>query len=585
MSRKHTRRRLPLRALLVASVVALALPSVAQGQTTGEDPERRDETKRLIEQLQELDVPVEDDQLDEPPPANGPHRGTPAVALQTLVTHLEGLVARQSDPGLDAALRHGRAALDAYNQGAPGDRPTHLTATLEAMAQALGALAAVEPASAPLERVEFGYASLARQIAAGILDRAIDAGVDRDTLRRARTALLAGDRLVARGDGAGGIGAFGTALETAGGGLHFDVDQFEQNIIDAFAGQSVGASYTISVNGLLARQDGLGSARTAEDPPATDQSPTKRMHIASVSKTITAVGALRLLEQNALSVDDPIAPWLPPEWDIGPGVDPDDGGEFLTFRDLLTHTSGIGEDVSSGYESLQERMFFGITQPKTFNYENANFGLFRIMVPYLLGIDPGSFSPDYPDAAIDVFGSAIFLQYLRDEILEPSGITSGACFPLDDTQTALYRFPYDDSDGWLTGNMIAGCGGYGLYLSTNDLGAFLATLRYTETLISAEMRSVMNSGYLGWMDPLNYSWADGDFGAYHTHGGDWGDGSDPKRGLDACVVNFPVAGVQAALLVNSVGGSYYEDVDFEEAGASAYQCEVLQQAYESAWIA
>lgn len=579
MSRTNIRRHIPLRTLLVASVVALAVPGVARGQTTGEDPERREETERLIEQLQELDVQVEDDRFDETPPANGPHRGTPAVALQTLVTHLEALVARQPDPGLDAALRHGRAALDVYNQGATGDRPTHLSASLVAMAQAVGAMAEVEPTSAPLERVEFGYASLARQSAAGILDRAIDAGVDRDTLRRSRTALLAGDRLVARGDGAGGIGAFETALETAGGGLHFDLDRFEQNIVDAFGDQSVGVSYTIGVNGLLAREDGLGSARTAADPPATAQSPTKRMHIASVSKTVTAVGALRLLEQNGLSVDDPIAPWLPPEWDIGPGVDPDDGGEFLTFRDLLTHRSGMGQGVGSSYEALQERMFFGITQPKTFNYENANFGLFRIMVPYLLGIDPGSFSPDYPDAAIDVFGSAIFLQYLRDEILEPSGITSGACFPLDETQTALYRFPYDNSAGWLTGNMIAGCGGYGLYLSTNELGAFLATLRYTETLISAEMRSVMNSGYLGWMDPLNYSWADGDFGAYQTHGGDWFDGSDPRKGLDACVVNFPVAGVQAALLVNSNGGNYFNG------GDSAYQCEVLQEAYEQAWIA
>ena len=60
-----------------------------------------------------------------------------------------------------------------------------------------------------------------------------------------------------------------------------------------------------------------------------------QMHVASVSKLVTAMAMTKLLYNRNLSADARISPWLPKYWQQGPGVD------RLTFRHLLTHTSGL----------------------------------------------------------------------------------------------------------------------------------------------------------------------------------------------------------------------------------------------------
>ena len=61
---------------------------------------------------------------------------------------------------------------------------------------------------------------------------------------------------------------------------------------------------------------------------------------ASVSKVVTAYVALRLVDQGRLSLDQPIdtylrEPWLPPSRYAG----------LITMRHLLSHSSGLGDDV------------------------------------------------------------------------------------------------------------------------------------------------------------------------------------------------------------------------------------------------
>ena len=59
------------------------------------------------------------------------------------------------------------------------------------------------------------------------------------------------------------------------------------------------------------------------------------MHVASVSKLITAMAMTKLLFSRNISPDAHISPWLPKYWHKGPGVD------RITFRQLLTHNSGL----------------------------------------------------------------------------------------------------------------------------------------------------------------------------------------------------------------------------------------------------
>ena len=66
----------------------------------------------------------------------------------------------------------------------------------------------------------------------------------------------------------------------------------------------------------------------------------------SLSKTFTAVAALRLVEQGALPLDDDVRPLLT-SWQL-----PDSpllAGRSITLRGLLSHTAGINQEGGNGY--------------------------------------------------------------------------------------------------------------------------------------------------------------------------------------------------------------------------------------------
>src|SRR5437899_1213116 len=66
--------------------------------------------------------------------------------------------------------------------------------------------------------------------------------------------------------------------------------------------------------------------------------PDTAFRIASISKTMTAVGVMQLRDQRLLELDDPVNKYLTTFT-----VAPPPGAPEVTFRHLLTHTSGIGE--------------------------------------------------------------------------------------------------------------------------------------------------------------------------------------------------------------------------------------------------
>jgi CubicO group peptidase (beta-lactamase class C family) len=100
--------------------------------------------------------------------------------------------------------------------------------------------------------------------------------------------------------------------------------------------QVPGLSLAISRQGRLVFQEAYGSADPARGEKLT---PRHLFRIASVSKPITAVGILRLVETGRLHLDDRV---------FGPGgllendyaVSPSDPAALITVDQLLTHTTG-----------------------------------------------------------------------------------------------------------------------------------------------------------------------------------------------------------------------------------------------------
>jgi CubicO group peptidase (beta-lactamase class C family) len=282
------------------------------------------------------------------------------------------------------------------------------------------------------------------------------------------------------------------------------------------------------------------------------------MHVASVSKTLTTIVTLHLLEANGLTPDALITPYLPGDWILGAGVD------ALRFRHFMTHTSGFGQiNAASAYEGLRTAIATDVPADTTFSYKNANFGLMRVLVAGLLGIDPTAY-PQFDPAALTAAAFILYAQSLYGTI----GVDVD-CAPTDMTPTVQYRFPDDGTPGFVEPNHQLDCGGFGWFISSNELAAVLTNLRNTENLLSASARATMQEEFLGFMDPANYSFITGAFGVYSMHGGDW---FHSGRELHSCVVAFPIT-VEAALVINSARG------------AMPYQCDLLRSAFDNAWVA
>ncbi|MGD0081256.1 MAG: serine hydrolase domain-containing protein [Methanoregula sp.] len=139
-----------------------------------------------------------------------------------------------------------------------------------------------------------------------------------------------------------------------------------------------------------------------------------RFLIASVSKTFTSVAVQKLAEEGKLSLDDPIARWLPPDL-----VERIPNGHVITVRQLLDHTSGIA-DYDESSINLQE-------------YQHPD-----MPVPYQTGLDQGiNASPLYPPGTnytysnvnyilltliVDKAAGVPYEDYVTRTILVPTGM-------------------------------------------------------------------------------------------------------------------------------------------------------------------
>ena len=75
-----------------------------------------------------------------------------------------------------------------------------------------------------------------------------------------------------------------------------------------------------------------GSANLADDTPMP---PEGAFRIGSITKMFTATVIMQLAEDGVLTLDDPLALWLPEVAEQLPY------GDQITLRHLLTHTSGL----------------------------------------------------------------------------------------------------------------------------------------------------------------------------------------------------------------------------------------------------
>ena len=111
--------------------------------------------------------------------------------------------------------------------------------------------------------------------------------------------------------------------------------EFNRNNLSSIA-------YCIVKNDELIYANAMGLADKANNKPATENT---RYLIASVSKTVTALALMQLVEQNLIGLDDDVANFLP--FALRNHHFPN---RPITYRMLLSHYSSISDDTYEGLE-------------------------------------------------------------------------------------------------------------------------------------------------------------------------------------------------------------------------------------------
>lgn len=176
----------------------------------------------------------------------------------------------------------------------------------------------------------------------------------------------------------------------------------------------------------------------------TDLTASHPFMIASISKVITGTALLQLADQNLISLDDPINDYLPFQVNV-PGYT-----TKITFRMLLTHTSGIADGPS-----LDNEYYYGTDSPTDLgdflesylvpggsNYsENDNYHAFG----------PGD-DVEYSNVGsalvghlVEVISGQDFNTYCKQNIFAPLGMTN-TFWRLDEISGTIVQ-PYEYSGG------------------------------------------------------------------------------------------------------------------------------------------
>ncbi len=124
-----------------------------------------------------------------------------------------------------------------------------------------------------------------------------------------------------------------------------DYDAFLSSLFEEYG--VPGAAVGVVKDGRLIYARGFGVADTLTGEPVQ---PDARFRIASVSKPITAVSVLRLVEDGLLGLDDPAFAYLP-DLPPPPGQADDPRLATVTIRDLLQHSAGW-DRVATGFDPV-----------------------------------------------------------------------------------------------------------------------------------------------------------------------------------------------------------------------------------------
>jgi CubicO group peptidase (beta-lactamase class C family) len=281
--------------------------------------------------------------------------------------------------------------------------------------------------------------------------------------------------------------------------------------------KSVGYAYFIGRNAQDGVFNAYGFARTpANGGQSVDYTPATKMEVASVSKVVTMLTALRSLDAHHIDIGSPMYKYLPSDWQSSLSSTV----KKITFRGLLSQSSGIKDYGNYGNDYAGLKTFF--TQPISTSantpcpsntnkinsnpinasdftpcYSNFNFAIFRILIPKMEGFAEDQNQSTRPQTLADQYQ-----QTAQKYVFNPVGRPGVACKPPGGAAASTYSFVYQNPGnlpGFDWGDTSLICGAAAWYLSVEDMGSVLLSLNKGDSkVLSPTEFSQTETQHLGW---------------------------------------------------------------------------------------
>lgn len=248
------------------------------------------------------------------------------------------------------------------------------------------------------------------------------------------------------------------------------------------------------------------------------------INLYSMSKIMTCVAALQLVERGQMLLNDPVSDFLPEYAEMtvkrtlpNGEIRLEKATRAITVRDLFTMTAGFSYDIGS--PSIQEAV-----QSTNGKLPTRDFAKALANEPLLF--EPGtqwnySMCHDVLGALVEVVSGRRFGTYLQEEITGPLGMNDTA-FDLNAEQQArlIPQYAYNDElekavrmdgNGFRVGTELES-GGAGLLSTVSDYALFLNALTGRGTspegvrILSQASVELMRTDHLNDLTRGDYSW-------------------------------------------------------------------------------
>jgi len=272
-------------------------------------------------------------------------------------------------------------------------------------------------------------------------------------------------------------------------------------------------SILLAKNGEIVFEDYRGLINFKTKEPITANTP---FHIASVSKTFTAVVILKLMEEGKLNLEDGVEKYLP----AFPYPN-------ITIKDLLTHRSGLPKYDHFMDGSRTEvvmvknrrgrlvKKYRVVKSPVQVTGLPGNNEVLQFMIKYRPALEASPnrrysyCNTNYAMLALIVekITNTPFPQYMQEQVFKPLGMTSTYVFSIKDTAKYIPSYNYNNAPFKLQ-KLDCIYGDKNIYSTVRDLllwdkALYMGTLVSVKTLdmafqpYSNENRGFKNYG-MGW---------------------------------------------------------------------------------------